>query len=164
MADPRCRWAAAPGGAGLGPGSMSPGGSAGPGGTVRPAPPNDAMIVIKVDADKLPKAADLKAHLFPTTFAISVADQEIRFVSRGAFPDLSVLIGMVPAVGMMPAVTDARSDAAGTAGAARTAGDARRRPATRRRTAGRRPGGRPGGRGRPGRQLTGLGSHELADR
>ncbi len=85
-----------------GPGSMSQGGSAGPGGNGSAGAANDAMIVIKVDSDKLPKAADLRAHLFPTTFSISVADQDIRFVSRGAFPDLSLAIGVVPAAGMMP--------------------------------------------------------------
>ena len=90
------------GAAGAGPGSMNPGGSGGPGGNGSSGGANDSMIVVKVDADKLPKAAELKAHLFPATFSISVADQEIRFVSRVAFPDLSMVIGVIPAAGMMP--------------------------------------------------------------
>jgi hypothetical protein len=85
-----------------GPGAMSPGGSPGPGGNSSAGTANDSMIVLKVDSDKLPKAADLRAHLFPTTFSISVADQEIRLVSRGAFPDLSMVIGVIPAAGMLP--------------------------------------------------------------
>ena len=48
-------------------------------------PKTIAMIMIKVDSDKLPKAGDLKAHLFPATFSIQVADQEIRFISRRPF-------------------------------------------------------------------------------
>jgi hypothetical protein len=65
---------------------------------------SDSMIVLRVDADKLPKAADLKAQIFPSTFSVSTAGDEVRFVTRGAFPDLSLPIGMIPAAAMMPAV------------------------------------------------------------
>jgi hypothetical protein len=60
------------------------------------------MIVIKVDADKLPTAADLKSHMFPSTLSVAVTDQEIRFVNRGAFPDISIPVGMASAGAMMP--------------------------------------------------------------
>ena len=50
----------------------------------------DDMIVLKVDADKLPSASDLKAHLFASTLSVTVSDPEIRVVTRGAFPDLSL--------------------------------------------------------------------------
>ena len=132
---------------------MSPGGPAGPGGNGSASAANEAMIVIKVDSDKLPKAADLRAHLFPTTFSISVADQEIRFVSRGAFPDLTSVIGVIPAAGMMPHLPmldrlqqaptgDAAQAAAGEATPAPAAPGGQ--PGGRQ---GLRPGGRPGGRG-----------------
>jgi hypothetical protein len=63
---------------------------------------SDSMIVLSVDPEKLPKAADLKEHIFPTTWTISPAEGEIRFITRGAFPDLSMLIGAIPAIGMSP--------------------------------------------------------------
>jgi len=64
----------------------------------------DSMVVLKVDPDKLPKAADLKAHLFPSTLCIAISDQEIRFVSRGAFPNLSLSAGLAPIAAALPAV------------------------------------------------------------
>jgi hypothetical protein len=143
-----------PGGPGMGgSGSMRPGGSAGPAGTGSAGAANEAMIVIKVDPDKLPKAADLKSHLFPATFAISVADQEIRFVSRGAFPDLSMVIGVIPAAGMLPPLPMFDRTQQAQAGAAPdAAGETAPAPAApggpRGGGPGMRPGGRPG-RGRP---------------
>ena len=122
---------------------------------VRPAADaatSDSMIVLKVDADKLPKAADLKAQIFPTTFSISLADGEIRFVSRGAFPDLSVLIGTIPVAGHDAWRTiDARSNAAAASPTPATPGDRRSASERAGRRRGQRPGtrGRRGGRGRP---------------
>jgi hypothetical protein len=108
------------------------------------------MIIIKVDADKLPKAGDLKAHLFPATFAIQVADQEIRFISRTAFPDLSVLVGMIPALGMMPRppmVDQVPGAQPGATAEGATGGQPGAAPAA----PGGPPGGPPGPRGRRGR-------------
>ena len=83
--------------------SRAPGfGSGSTGNSGAPGSENDAMIVIKVDSEKLPEASDLKAHLFPATLSVQGTDQELRFVSRTAFPDPSVLIGMIPAFGMTP--------------------------------------------------------------
>ncbi len=48
------------------------------------------MIQFKIDADKLPKADDLKTYLFASTLSVTVSDQDIRFVSRGAFPNLAI--------------------------------------------------------------------------
>jgi hypothetical protein len=62
------------------------------------------MVALKVEPDKLPKSSDLKAHLFPSTLSISVSEQDIRLVSRGAFPDLSLPIGLVPLAAVMPAM------------------------------------------------------------
>ena len=66
-------------------GSMSPG-LEGPGGNGSSGAANDAMIVIKVDPDKLPKAADLKAQLFPRYLLRSAwrtrrsgSSREVRF-------------------------------------------------------------------------------------
>ena len=77
------------------------------------------MIVIKVDPDKLPKASDLKAQLFPATLSVHVSDQDLRFITRTAFPDLSVLVGTIPAFGMMPMpVIPGATPGASNAGAA----------------------------------------------
>ena len=62
----------------------------------------DSAIVFNVDAQKLPKASDLKAYLFPSTVTISVTDQDIRIVTREAFPDLGSLINSLPILGMTP--------------------------------------------------------------
>ena len=80
-------------------GSGSPAGGAGnaSGGTAA-----DNMIVLKVDPDKLPSASDLKAHLFPTTVSVTVSDQDIRVITRGAFPDVSLPLGLASAGSMMP--------------------------------------------------------------
>ena len=51
-------------------------------------PSDSAMIQFKIDADKLPKADDLKTYLFASTLSVTVSDQDIRFVSRGAFLNL----------------------------------------------------------------------------
>ncbi len=63
----------------------------------------ESAIVFNIDAEKLPKSGDLKAYLFPSTLAISVSDQDVRIVSRGAFPDFSSLVNLAPIAGMMPA-------------------------------------------------------------
>ena len=52
----------------------------------------EPAIVFNIDAEKLPKASDLKSYLFPSTITISVTDQDIRIVSRQAFPDLASLV------------------------------------------------------------------------
>jgi hypothetical protein len=142
-----------PGGRGPGmggSGSMEPGGPAGPGGNGSAGAANDAMIVIKVDANKLPKAADLKAQLFPSTFSISVADQEIRFISRGAFPDLTMVIGTIPAAGMLPPMPMLNRIQQAEPGSA--PGDTATAPAGGQPQpgvpSGPQPGGRGGGRGR----------------
>jgi hypothetical protein len=65
---------------------------------------NDPVIVLKVDSDKLPKSSDLKAYLFASTLAASATDQEIRIVARGAFPNLSLPVDLVPVAALTPAV------------------------------------------------------------
>jgi hypothetical protein len=132
-----------------GSGAMNAGGPAGPGGNGSAGAANDAMIVIKVDANKLPKAADLKAHLFPSTFSISVADQEIRFISRGAFPDLTMVIGAIPAAGMLPPMPMLnRTQQAEPSTAPGAAADTATAPAPAGGQPGAPRGGRGGGRGR----------------
>jgi len=51
------------------------------------------MLSLKVDPGKLPKAEDLKAHMFPSTVAVAVDDQAVRFITREAFPDIANLAG-----------------------------------------------------------------------
>jgi hypothetical protein len=146
------------GGRGGGPRAAMPGGRPGfgannesgstpSGGTAGSA--EESMIVLKVDADKLPKAADLKARIFPSTLAISPAKSEIRFVSRSAFPDLSLLVGAIPAAGMLPGAasqpgppgTGAPGSADSSANAPGAGAPKDRQPATR---SGGPPGRRPG--------------------
>jgi hypothetical protein len=85
------------------------------------------MIQIKVDPAKLPRADDLKALMFPSTLAVVADDETIQFVSRDAFPDLSIgsaMTGVAPAV-LMPAMVAAsnRARAAREAKAAKDAKD-----------------------------------------
>jgi len=82
-----------------------PGGGFGnpaPGSTTADPAGSDSMVVLKVDPEKLPKAGDLKASLFPSTFAISSSDGEIRFALREAFPNLSIPVGLAPMAGLIP--------------------------------------------------------------
>jgi hypothetical protein len=71
--------------------SGAPGGESGaqgPGGAASPGSAADAMIELKVDSDKLPKADDLRARMFLTSLAVTVSDQDIRLITREAFPNL----------------------------------------------------------------------------
>jgi hypothetical protein len=92
------------GGAGGRPGFGGPSAPAATGSPDTSTSANDAMITLKIDSDKLPKAADLKSQIFPSTLSVSVNGEEIRLVTRGAFPDLSWPIGMVTGAAMTPAV------------------------------------------------------------
>jgi hypothetical protein len=156
------------GGAGPGPGGR-PGGrggmmrAGGPG--AMPTPPQGATtpggsgsdpssFTFKIDADKLPKSSDLKPLVFPSMRSISVTNEDIRFVSRAAFPDLSVPIGLVPLAFVMPSIRaaldklpaapgpDAQAAGAGAQPAAPAAGA--REPAKSKM---QQPGGRRGRRG-----------------
>ena len=75
----------------------------------------DAMIEMKVDPSKLPKAEELKALMFPGTLAVAVDDQAIRIVSREAFPNIVGGIGggAVGTALLLPAIQAARAKAAG---------------------------------------------------
>ncbi|WP_165227235.1 hypothetical protein [Aquisphaera insulae] len=69
-----------------------------------------AMIEIKVDPAKLPRAEDLKALMFPGTMSVSVDDQAIKLVSRESFPNLvaGLAAGSAGTAMLMPAVQAAR--------------------------------------------------------
>jgi len=112
---------------GMSRGSGGPGGPAGrPGGPGFPGAPGyggnspqapgstePTMLQIKVDPAKLPKADDLKALMFPSTFAVVADDETIQFVTRGAFPDLAVgtaTTGIASAIAM-PGLIAARNAA-----------------------------------------------------
>ncbi len=97
---------AAPGGGMAGRGGLGPqpgGGLGTQAGSNATGSSGDSALVFNIDAEKLPKASDLKSYLFPSTIAISVTDQEIRFTSRVAFPDIASLVNSLPALGMLPA-------------------------------------------------------------
>ena len=91
-----------PGGSGP-PGAPAPNTSATEGGS------QDAMIQLKVDAAKLPKAEELKALMFPSTLAVVVDDTSIRLVSRESFPNVVSGLGMGAAFagGFVPAFINA---------------------------------------------------------
>jgi hypothetical protein len=115
----------AAGGAGAGAGGPpgrrgGMGRAGGPGAAPSPATPPGATspsgggtgsdrttVVLQVDADKMPKSTDLKPLVIPSAYSIDVTDKDIRFVSRAAFPDLNVPIGLMPLVFAIPTVRDA---------------------------------------------------------
>ena len=78
----------------------------------------DAMIQLKVDPAKLPKAEDLKALMFPGTMAVVVDDTSIRLVSRESFPTVVIGLGMGVAFasGFVPAFNAAWARALAAAG------------------------------------------------
>jgi hypothetical protein len=84
-------------GGGFGPGA----GSSSPTGGASAA---DSVVTLKVDSEKLPKATDLKGRLFASTLVASATDQEIRIVTRGAFPNLTLLVDLVPVAAVTPAL------------------------------------------------------------
>ncbi|SIO65600.1 hypothetical protein SAMN05444166_7755 [Singulisphaera sp. GP187] len=90
-------------GPGAGPGSIPPPAAASsgapgamPGGPGAPgAPGADGVaktagtpFVLRIDPAKLPSDTALKALMFPASSAVTVDDQEVRFISRAAFPNL----------------------------------------------------------------------------
>jgi hypothetical protein len=101
------------------------------------------MIQFKIDADKLPKAEDLKSYLFSSTLSVTVSDQDIRFVSRSAFPNLGSPAGLASMAILMPAL---KSLTAGMAQPGQTQAAAPNQPPAAATTppAGP-PGGQPGG-------------------
>jgi hypothetical protein len=103
---------------------MSRGGSGGqaggaPGATAGSAP-TDAMIQLKVDPAKLPKAEELKALMFPATWAVAADGQSVRVVSREAFPSVmgTVGSGAVLTALFLPAFKAARARAEAAAAGA----------------------------------------------
>src|SRR5262249_43091581 len=59
-----------------------------PGGTNTPGSAADAMVELKVDPDKIPKAEEIRSRLFLSTLALAVSDQDIRLTQRRAFPNV----------------------------------------------------------------------------
>jgi len=142
---------APPGRFGNAPGSS---GAAGPGTS---GSGGDDMIQLKVDADKLPKADDLKKLILPTVAFINLSNEEVRFTVRSAFPDLTLPINVAPLLAATPLAQRIRealvpaqgasTDQTSTAGAgAASAPPGAQSPATPPGGApGRRRGGRRGG-------------------
>ena len=87
-------------------------------------------LVFQVDAAKLPSADSIKALLFPSIFTVEVDDQEIRFVSRSAFPALgdpskaTAMAGILPS--MMGKVLPSAIQASRRAGRSRRDGSSSR--------------------------------------
>jgi len=142
-------------GAGMGGPMMggAPGAPAPGGGDAKPS--SDAMIELKVDPDKLPKAEVLRSRMFLSTSAIAVTDQDIRLTTRQAFiTPANLFIGSIGAAALMPAIQAAR-DAARAKQAEQAAANPSPTqaapPQSQGPSAGGPPGGRPGGPGGPGR-------------
>jgi hypothetical protein len=74
-----------------------PGGSSAPNsGAAGAAGGNPAMSMLQfnIEADKLPKAEELRSKMFPAAFAVVSDDQEVRIILRESFPDVaSALVG-----------------------------------------------------------------------
>ena len=105
-----------PGASGGYPGAMpGAGGPGGAGGNADQAAA-PAMIQFNIDPSKLPKADDLRARMFPSTFSVVVDDQEVRLVSRTAFPNLLSPAGGIGIALVLPAVQAARDAARRAAG------------------------------------------------
>jgi hypothetical protein len=126
----------------------------GAGGNNAPDIPADAMVELKVDSDKLPRADDLRSRYFLSTFAITVNDQDIRIATREAFLshyDMMALGGFVG--GLLPAVQAARDAARRAAEAANDQATGGQAPAAGSGRSGPGGPGMPGGppRGRGGR-------------
>jgi hypothetical protein len=100
-----------------GPPGMMPGMPGGGGGGGEGASGGLASFRFNISASKLPKADDLRAKMFPTTFAIAAGEQEISIVSRMAFPSLGLSPTSLAALPlMMPAIQASRDAAARAAG------------------------------------------------
>ena len=93
-----------------GPGAFGPGGGFGnPAAsattTTTTGSTGDSMVVLKIDSDKLPKAADLKAYLFPSSLSIAVSNEDVKLVSRAAFPNLSMSTSLAPIAGVVASLS-----------------------------------------------------------
>ncbi len=60
------------------------------------------MIQLKVDADKLPKADELKKLISASVAFINLSDAEVRITSRTAFPNLALPINLAPLLASTP--------------------------------------------------------------
>ena len=91
------------GGPARAPGSGNDSGSGaapgGPPGTAGNAATGPTSVVIQVAPGKLPSADTVKGMLFPSMAVVEVDDDEIRLVSRVAFPDISWL-SLAPVVSL----------------------------------------------------------------
>ncbi len=159
-----------PGGSGGPPMSMSrsgyPGGSGPPGGSGFPGPggPNNSssasgsqnsMIVLKVDSEKLPKAEDLKALMFLTTFAVVNDDASVRLITRESFPSAvsGLGTGVAGSAVLAPAIQSLRAwlTALGaTSSQAASSGSTENTPAAGQPPTPGQPAARPGGSPQPG--------------
>ncbi len=91
------------GGAAPAPGRFaSPPASSGPAGPGEPGAGGDDMIQLKVDADKLPKADELKKLISASVAFINLSDAEVRITSRTAFPNLALPINLAPLLASTP--------------------------------------------------------------
>jgi hypothetical protein len=109
---------AAPGGPGAGGAYPSAPGGPGAGGPsgLNPAPNGIKPIVLNLDPSKAPSADAVKKLLFPGSAALVVDAQGARWISREAFPPISLSPGSTAGAGiatalLLPAVQSAREAA-----------------------------------------------------
>ena len=154
-----------PGGPAVGAsGAFGAGGPRGAGGGFPGGPPRgpgnrsgspvDPMVQFQIDPDKLPKADDLKTHLFASTLSVTNSEQEIKFLSRGAFPNVNLPMVMGSIHLLVPALNAWAAKAEQEAQAAAASAAASEQPPSAAVPGG--PGqGRPPGAGAPGAGLPG---------
>ncbi len=145
-------------GSASGPGRGGPGNPSGAAGASGSG--GDDMIQFNIDADKLPKADDLKKLLSASVAFISLSDAEVRFTTRTAFPNFGLPIELAPLLASTPlaqrirealvpasgANPDQSSAASGTSGPGATGAPPGGQPgAPPGAPAGKRQGGRRGG-------------------
>jgi hypothetical protein len=124
---------AMPGG---GPGPSGPGSSAGAGGPPAGMPgmpgmmpgnsgamggapdasASPGMLTLNIDQAKLPKADELRNLMFPSSLAIATDDQEVRIITRAAFPNVMSPTSALGIALAMPAINAARQAAMKAAG------------------------------------------------
>jgi hypothetical protein len=95
------------------------------------------MLTLNIDPAKLPKADELRNLMFPSSLAIATDDQEVRIITRAAFPNVLSPTSALGIALALPAINAARQAAMKAAGASAPA---------------------PGGGGRPAGAATGPGA------
>ncbi len=119
-----------PGGPGFG---GPPGGGSRPGGPGFGGPPGangassssgDELLVLKIDAERLPKSEELRALLFPGLLTINTQGEEVRITGRVAFPNPTTPATSAALTYLLPSLAQIYSEIAAAAAAKAAAQEA----------------------------------------